>query len=219
MTKRIFRSIFLVALAVFVAGVALIMGALYNYYSGVYEAQIQEEASYLSAAVEVQGLGYLENLERGAHRITWIAGDGAVLFDNAANEEKMENHADREEIREALEGGAGESQRVGEAYDVALERYEGLEVGDGDEEQGHGGRAQIYGRGDGEEQRGGVGVYRPLCGEQACVAQVLEEGCALAAGHARPQAVYDARDCYGDGRHEQRVEQCLYEHGLYDVEE
>ena len=48
MTKRIFRSIFLVALAVFIAGTALIMGALYSYFSGVYEEQIQEEASYLS---------------------------------------------------------------------------------------------------------------------------------------------------------------------------
>ena len=35
MTKRIFRAIFLVALAVFLAGTALIMGALYNYYSGI----------------------------------------------------------------------------------------------------------------------------------------------------------------------------------------
>ena len=51
MTKRIFRSIFLVALAVFIAGTALIMGALYSYFSGVYEEQIQEEASYLSTAV------------------------------------------------------------------------------------------------------------------------------------------------------------------------
>ena len=111
MTKRIFRSIFLVALAVFIAGVALIMGALYNYYSGVYEAQIQEEASYLSKAVEEMGLSYLEGLDRGSHRITWVGSDGTVLFDNAANEEAMENHADREEIREAVEGGTGESER------------------------------------------------------------------------------------------------------------
>ena len=35
------------------------MGALYNYYSGEYESQIQEEAAYLSTAVEEMGLTYL----------------------------------------------------------------------------------------------------------------------------------------------------------------
>ena len=111
MTKRIFRSIFLVALAVFVAGTALTMGAVYRYYAGVYEGQIREEAAYLSAAVEELGLPYLEGLDRGAHRITWVGSDGAVLFDNEANQDAMENHADREEIQEALSGGVGESQR------------------------------------------------------------------------------------------------------------
>ena len=111
MTKRIFRSIFLVALAVFIAGTALIMGALYSYFSGVYEEQIQEEASYLSTAVEEMGLDYLEGLESGSHRITWVGSDGTVLFDNAANEDAMENHADREEIQEAMNGGTGESER------------------------------------------------------------------------------------------------------------
>ena len=111
MTKRIFRSIFLVALAVFIAGTALIMGALYSYFSGVYEEQIQEEASYLSTAVEEMGLDYLEGLESGSHRITWVGSDGTVLFDNAANEDAMENHADREGIQEAMNGRTGESER------------------------------------------------------------------------------------------------------------
>ena len=111
MTKRIFRSIFLVALAVFIAGTALIMGALYSYFSGVYEEQIQEEASYLSTAVEEMGLDYLEGLESGSHRITWVGSDGTVLFDSAANEDRMENHLDREEIQEAMNGGTGESER------------------------------------------------------------------------------------------------------------
>ena len=111
MTKRIFRAIFLVALAVFLAGTALIMGALYNYYSGIYESQIQEEAAYLSTAVEDLGLTYLEGLERGSHRITWVNSDGTVLFDSAANEDRMENHLDREEIQEAMADGVGEGGR------------------------------------------------------------------------------------------------------------
>lgn len=111
MTKRIFRSIFLVALAVFLAGTALILGALYDYYSGVYAGQIQEAAAYLSAGVEEMGLPYLEGLGSTSHRITWVGSDGSVLFDNRANEEMMDNHSDREEIWEAMEGGIGESER------------------------------------------------------------------------------------------------------------
>ena len=130
MTKRIFRAIFLVALAVFLAGTALIMGALYNYYSGEYESQIQEEAAYLSTAVEEMGLTYLEGLDHGSHRITWVGADGTVLFDNAANEERMENHLDREEIQEAISGGVGESERYS---DTLSERsyYYALSLGDG----------------------------------------------------------------------------------------
>ena len=90
MTKRIFRSIFLVALAVFVAGTALTMGAVYRYYAGVYEGQIREEAAYLSAAGGNLGLPYLEGLDDGAHRITWVGSDGAVLFDNEANQDAMD---------------------------------------------------------------------------------------------------------------------------------
>ena len=61
MTKRIFRSIFLVALAVFLAGTALTMGAVYRYYSDVYEGRIREEAAY--------PFGTLEEAER-ALRLT-----------------------------------------------------------------------------------------------------------------------------------------------------
>ena len=130
MTKRIFRAIFLVALAVFLAGTALIMGALYNYYSGIYESQIQEEAAYLSTAVEDLGLPYLEGLERGSHRITWVNSDGTVLFDSAANEDRMENHLDREEIQEAMADGVGESERYS---DTLSERsyYYALALNDG----------------------------------------------------------------------------------------
>ena len=43
--------------------------------------------------------------------MTWIAADGTVLFDSAADAATLENHADREEVREALLSQAGESAR------------------------------------------------------------------------------------------------------------
>ena len=45
MTKRIFRSVFLTAFAVMLACIALIVGALYSYFSARQEAQLATEAS------------------------------------------------------------------------------------------------------------------------------------------------------------------------------
>ena len=51
-------------------------------------------------------------MENTPNRITLIDQDGTVLFDNQADPAEMENHADREEFREATTGGAGEAMRV-----------------------------------------------------------------------------------------------------------
>ena len=45
------------------------------------------------------------------YRITWIDADGTVLFDNAVNVNEMENHLERDEIKEAISDGYGESVR------------------------------------------------------------------------------------------------------------
>ena len=44
-------------------------------------------------------------------RITHIASDGTVLFDNEADAGEMENHLSRPEVQEALADGTGESTR------------------------------------------------------------------------------------------------------------
>ncbi len=45
-------------------------------------------------------------------RVSIITPDGGVNFDNMADPATMENHADREEIQEALSGGVGQGERV-----------------------------------------------------------------------------------------------------------
>ena len=111
MTKRIFRSICLVALVVLVASLILIMGITYTHYSKLQQNQLRTETSLVSQAVEVGGLSYLQNLKGSDCRITWINADGEVLFDSSKGTEPMENHLQREEIRQALETGYGESTR------------------------------------------------------------------------------------------------------------
>ena len=111
MTKRIFHSICLVAMVVLVASLILIMGLTFRYYSQLQQKQLRTETALVSQAVEVGGLSYLQNLKGNDCRITWINANGDVLFDSSKGSEPMENHLQREEIRQALETGYGESTR------------------------------------------------------------------------------------------------------------
>ncbi len=112
MTKRIFRSVFLASLVVFLAGLALVVGALYNYFTTEQAEQLRVEARLASHGVELSGLDYFDGLEDGNIRLTWIDSDGTVIYDTDAEAGKMENHAEREEFREALEYGYGEGERT-----------------------------------------------------------------------------------------------------------
>lgn len=113
MTKRIFRSVFLAAFVVFLACLVLVVGALYSYFSARQESQLATEARLAAAGVEAGGMDYLEDFgRRDGLRLTWIAADGTVLYDSNADAATMENHADREEVVEALETGSGEGKRV-----------------------------------------------------------------------------------------------------------
>lgn len=111
MTKKIFRSIFLVALAVLLASLAVIMGVLYGYFGDVQSSQLKTALELASSAVEAGGMDYLTGLSTGDTRLTWVAADGSVLYDSQSDASAMENHARREEIREAMESGQGESIR------------------------------------------------------------------------------------------------------------
>ncbi len=116
MTKRIFRSICLVALGVFAASVALFLFVLYDYFGGVQKDQLQMQTELAAHAAANEGLSYFDGLNTGHYRITWIDGDGEVLYDNRSDSGGMENHLEREEIKEALATGMGESSR----YSVTL---------------------------------------------------------------------------------------------------
>lgn len=116
MTARIFRSIFLVATAVLLACFILIFGMLYEHLGQQIQAELQTEAIYIAQGLAQSGMEYFNGL-RGTNRITWVAADGTVLYDSDSEAAAMENHADREEIQEALTGGSGESTRYSTTFD------------------------------------------------------------------------------------------------------
>ena len=111
MTKRIFRATLLVGVAVLIASLALVMGVLYSYFGRVQESQLRDELSLAAVGVEKNGTDYLRALQSHQYRITWVRADGTVVYDTQADAETMENHAQRQEIQQALAAGEGESSR------------------------------------------------------------------------------------------------------------
>ena len=111
MTRRIFQSICLAALAVLIGAVVVIMGALYNYFSDIQRKQLAMQTSLTAQAVTAEGVGFLEGLSDLDARITFIGPDGSVLYESHTDSQTMENHLEREEIRQALEIGTGYAVR------------------------------------------------------------------------------------------------------------
>ena len=111
MTKKIFKSILSVALVILLSSLVMIIGVLYDYFRGVQKNQLRTELAFAAEGVEDSGVSYLEGLNDDSCRITLVGEDGTVMYDSVESADKMENHADREEIKEAREYGTGEASR------------------------------------------------------------------------------------------------------------
>ena len=59
----------------------------------------------------MSGSGYLESIKTDRFRLSLISADGKVIYDTREDADTLANHADREEIKEALETGEGHSTR------------------------------------------------------------------------------------------------------------
>lgn len=124
MTKRIFRAIFYVSLGVLAASSLILMTFVGDYISDNTQRTMRAEAAYIAAAIEKEGIAYLEDLsETNTQRLTWIAADGSVLYDSVVDESQMENHGDREEVQEAMRTGSGESSRYSTTLAERTENY------------------------------------------------------------------------------------------------
>ena len=111
MTNKIFRSTVFVVVLVLLCSLGIVVGVLYNHFTGVQVQQLKDELSLAVTGTEQYGNAFLENVEADRFRVTWIDTDGTVLFDTHVDQTTMENHADREEIREAFETGSGSAVR------------------------------------------------------------------------------------------------------------
>ncbi len=130
MTSKIFRSTVFVAVVVLLCSLGIVMGVLYSHFSGVQIEQLKDELSLAVTGTEQYGNGFLENVEVERFRITWIDTDGTVLFDTRTDQTTMENHADREEIQEALKTGTGSAIRTSSTL-AEQTLYEAKQLKDG----------------------------------------------------------------------------------------
>lgn len=110
MTKRIFLGSLVVALVAIVASLALSLSAIYNSMRKTTVMQLSEEAELLS--ITLTGGEDYERFSSMENRITIVAEDGKVIFDNVADENNMENHNDREEIIAARKNGNATVTRI-----------------------------------------------------------------------------------------------------------
>lgn len=111
MTKKIFKSVLLVAVVMVLFCCIFILGILYRHFTVIEEEQLESQLGFVVTGVENQGEDYLKNITEKKYRITWVDADGTVRYDNKTDASKMENHADRKEIKNALKFGRGESSR------------------------------------------------------------------------------------------------------------
>ena len=130
MTAKIFRSTLAVALVVLLCSVAVIIGISYDYFDALQRRQLGDELRLAAAGTEKLGLDFLEGTNPGRYRITWVDPEGGVLYDTRADQTAMENHLDREEIRQALQEGSGSAVR----YSATMTEktvYEAVRLRDG----------------------------------------------------------------------------------------
>lgn len=115
MRKRVFGSIFITSLVTLLLTTGLLLLAVHAGLTNDMRRRLVTESSYLSA---VDNIG--EELEKFgsvyADRLTLVAQDGTVMYDNRTNASEMENHAVRPEIAAAEKNGTGEDNRLSETF-------------------------------------------------------------------------------------------------------
>lgn len=129
MTRKIYRSSFLIALTALLASCVLFFAVMFGNYEAQAFERLRAESKSISLALSQTGVVYLDALQV-SDRVTLIAPNGTVLYDNTANSAALANHLSREEVREALDHGEGSCSRWSETI-LKRTHYYALLLDDG----------------------------------------------------------------------------------------
>ena len=127
MTKKIFRGILFSSFITMLASMVFIIGVQYRIYDDSQRDSLESKARLISFAADD---GEIERCADAKERVTLIKSDGTVIYDNKSDAEKMENHAQREEVREAETIGSGYAVRQSETLGINT-RYYALKLENG----------------------------------------------------------------------------------------
>ena len=108
MKRRIFISMFLLTMASLLALSVSLCAVFYNQLSSSVFAEVRKRAAILKVSVTSENA---DALMLSDMRLTIVASNGRVEYDNDQAADSLPNHADREEIKEAQATGIGESRR------------------------------------------------------------------------------------------------------------
>ncbi len=111
MTGKIFRSLLLVGLSVLLLCSCLFLFCQYSAGKKDVYAQLAKSADSIGQGLTQLGPAYLSSLS-GQDRITWIAADGAVLYDSQADPSAGETYSGQEDVRQALAQGYSQGVHI-----------------------------------------------------------------------------------------------------------
>ncbi len=111
MRKKIFTLTITIVSIVLILSFAVVTDVLYSHFTTVSVTQLKGELTLASKGVELSGMDYLTAVTDSRYRLTWVSKDGTVLYDSNSDETVMDNHLEREEIKEAFEEGVGSASR------------------------------------------------------------------------------------------------------------
>ncbi len=113
MKRKLFLNLLLIGLLAAFLSCGSLVAVMANQSEQQTFRQLAEEALLAGQGYAEAGDDWLSSL-RTELRLTHIAADGTVLFDNEANAAAMANHLDRKEIAQALTDGCGQNMHESE---------------------------------------------------------------------------------------------------------
>lgn len=122
------RKINLQLIGISVLSIFVTMVIMFTFFYNVYKDQVKGDLQTTAVMLKNTDMFRKDN-QNGFYfdsrnlRVTWIDADGTVLYDNGADQEKMENHLDRPEILHALKEGSGEAVRESETLNKSTFYY------------------------------------------------------------------------------------------------
>ena len=130
MRSKICKSTFTATMLILLISFLMIFGVLFDYFETQMFTELQSEADYIAYGMKNGGAEYINSFRNSGKRITLISPDGTVLADTSANAGELENHAGREEVKDAIKDGTGKSERYSDTL-MQKTLYYALRLDDG----------------------------------------------------------------------------------------